>query len=172
MKLHHSCFARVHTFGKACGVHGAIVLGSNDLRNYLINFARPFIFSTALPAASIHSIKSSYQLLPKLNTERKQLDKLIDQFQFSLISGQRASNNIIHTSCIQHSTTPIQVVIIPGNEEVKKIAIELQKNDLDVRAILYPTVPKGSERLRIVLHSFNTTTEVSKLAEILTKNIF
>ena len=65
------------------------------------------------------------------------------------------------------SGTPIQAVIVPGNEEVKKIAGELQQNDLDVRAILYPTVPKGSERLRIVFHSFNTVDEVNKLTALL-----
>jgi 8-amino-7-oxononanoate synthase len=65
------------------------------------------------------------------------------------------------------SETPIQVVMIPGNIEVKKVAATLQKNNVDVRAILYPTVPKGGERLRIVLHSFNTVKELEQLIDLL-----
>ena len=65
------------------------------------------------------------------------------------------------------SFTPIQIVIIPGNEEVKQVADRLQQNKLDVRAILYPTVPKGKERLRIVLHAFNTEEELDTLLNIL-----
>ena len=67
----------------------------------------------------------------------------------------------------QESVTPIQVVIIPGNKESKAMAEKLQQNGLDVRAILYPTVPEGGERLRIVLHSFNTRHEVKTLTDIL-----
>ena len=65
------------------------------------------------------------------------------------------------------SHTPIQVVIVPGNEAVKKLAGLLQDHGLDVRPILYPTVPKGSERLRIVLHAFNSREEIEKLIGIL-----
>ena len=64
LDLQERCFARVHTFGKSCGVHGAIVLGSHDLRNYLINFARPFIYSTALPESSLAAINASYNIFP------------------------------------------------------------------------------------------------------------
>jgi 8-amino-7-oxononanoate synthase len=161
LQIQQKCFARVHTFGKACGVHGAIVLGSDALRNYLINFSRPFIFSTALPEASVQAIKASYKLFPALNKEREHLNKLINQLQ--------TSNFKLQNCQLQTSTTPIQVMIIPGNNEVKKVAGELQQNGLDVRAILYPTVPKGGERLRIVLHSFNTMDEVNKLTAILCK---
>ena len=58
--FHSECFARVHTFGKAVGCHGAVVLGSHSLRNYLINFSRPFIYSTALPESAIMAINKSY----------------------------------------------------------------------------------------------------------------
>jgi 8-amino-7-oxononanoate synthase len=166
LQLEKKCFARVHTFGKACGVHGAIIFGSADLRNYLINFSRPFIYSTSLPEASIVAIKKTYQIFPTLNKEREHLKNLIQQFQYPI-------SNIAHrTSYIQHSATPIQVVIIPGNEKVKKVADLLQHNNLDVRPILYPTIPKGGERLRIVLHSFNTFDELNKLTTILSDNSF
>ena len=156
LSLQKKCFARMHTFGKAVGCHGAVVLGSETLRNYLINFSRAFIYTTALPEAGIANIKSAYGIFPELNMERVHLKNLIDQFQNSIIGFARLE-----------SSTPIQVVIIPGNEEVKKIALHLQQKNFDVRPIVYPTVPKGSERLRIVMHSFNTEDEVSGLVELL-----
>jgi 8-amino-7-oxononanoate synthase len=58
-------------------------------------------------------------------------------------------------------------VVIPGNAEVKTVAVRLQQAGLDVRPILYPTVPKGGERLRIVLHAFNTMEELDKLIGVL-----
>jgi 8-amino-7-oxononanoate synthase len=70
---------------------------------------------------------------------------------------------------VADSNTPIQVVIIPGNDQVKKMAETLQGHGLDVRAILYPTVPKGKERLRIVFHAFNSEDEVVKLMTLLSE---
>jgi len=65
------------------------------------------------------------------------------------------------------SFTPIQIVIVPGNDQVKLVADALQAAGLDVRPILYPTVPAGSERLRIVLHAFNSMSELQGLLEVL-----
>ena len=149
-------FARIHTFGKACGCHGAVVLGSLALRDYLINFARSFVFSTALPELALAAIRESYRVFPGMHAERVQLQELIKHFQAATISYEKLV-----------SSTPIQIVVIPGNEAVKKVADRLQQNGLDARAILYPTVPKGKERLRIVLHAFNTCEEVDKLVLLL-----
>ena len=156
LQLQTKVFARVHTFGKALGCHGAVVLGSETLRNYLINFARSFIYTTSLPEISVAAIKKSYELFPQMNEERNHLNQLIQQFQTSNLKFK-----------IYKSNTPVQIVEVPGNDEVKVVANLLQQNNLDVRPILYPTVPKGSERLRIVLHAFNTTEEVAKLIELL-----
>ena len=149
LNLESRCFARIHTFGKALGCHGAAVLGSSDLRNYLINFSRPFIYTTALPESSVRTIRMSYELFPKMHTEREQLRKLVAEFQQSPIKFNK-----------QQSDTPIQAVIVPGNKEVKYVAGQLQAMQFDIRPILYPTVPTNSERLRIVLHAFNTTEQV------------
>jgi 8-amino-7-oxononanoate synthase len=149
-------FARVHTFGKALGCHGAIVLGSSTLKNYLINFARSFIYSTALPPIAIDAVQQSYRLFPAMNKERDHMLALIDFFTKSTIRFEKLN-----------STTPIQIIIIPGNDTVKQVALQLQAAGLDVRAILYPTVPKNSERLRIILHAFNTFEQVNQLIKIL-----
>lgn len=150
------CFARVHTFSKALGCHGAIVLGSEALRDYLINFARSFMYTTALPESSVAAIRRSYELFPVMHEERRQLQLLIGRFKKFPVQFSRIDSN-----------TAIQAVIVPGNKEVKQLADTLQRNHLDVRPILYPTVPKGSERLRIVLHAFNKFDELDKLCELL-----
>ncbi len=149
--LTERCFARVHTFGKAVGCHGAIVLGSLFLREYLVNFCRPFIYTTALPPQAVAVILSAYAYFPDMHAERKHLGHLIKLFR------ERLGGN---------SHTPIQVVMAPGNERARQLAAQLQEEGLDVRAILHPTVPKGQERLRVVLHSFNSAEEVEQLAAI------
>jgi 8-amino-7-oxononanoate synthase len=65
------------------------------------------------------------------------------------------------------SPTPIQAVIIPGNEAVVKVAELLQREGFDVRPIRFPTVAKGTERLRICLHTFNTQKEISDLINLI-----
>ncbi|MBS1747954.1 MAG: 8-amino-7-oxononanoate synthase [Bacteroidetes bacterium] len=154
--LQDEVFCRVYTFGKACGCHGAVAVGSNKLKDFLINFARSFIYTTALPEQAVAAIRLSYKIFPLLNKERKQLHQLIDIFQQANIRFENLN-----------SFSAIQVVIVPGNDEVKNIAQQLQDHNLDVRPILYPTVPAGKERLRIVLHAFNTLQEIEQLIKIL-----
>ena len=153
LALHDQCFARIHTFGKALGCHGAVILGSESLRNYLINFCRPFIYSTAIPPVSVAAIKASYKIFPGMDKERKEIHHLISLFK--------------HDG-FKKSFTPIQCFIVPGNDNVKRVAKQLLDNNLDARPILYPTVPLGEERLRIALHSYNTIEETEKLISILT----
>jgi 8-amino-7-oxononanoate synthase len=153
--LEDICFARIHTFGKALGCHGAIILGSDVLRNYLVNFARSFIYTTALTYHSLASIQCAYELLPKANKDRTELYNRIHQCRDALG---------INRQCY---TSPIQSVIIPGNENAITVALKLQQEGFDVRPILSPTVPRGKERLRICLHAFNTQEEVDSLMKSL-----
>ena len=81
LDLEQKCFARVHTFGKACGCHGAVILGSAQLKKYLVNFARPFIYSTALPPSGVGAIAASYSIFPFMNKEREHLTILINIFK-------------------------------------------------------------------------------------------
>ena len=146
-------YARIHTFGKALGAHGAAVVCSSITKNYLINFCRSFIYTTALPPYTINIILQSYQNL-KDNTEREKLKNNISIFKKEI-----ENNNLIE------SNSSIQSIIIGGNKKTKKIAETLQKSDFDIRPILSPTVPKGSERIRICLHSFNTEQEITLLCK-------
>jgi 8-amino-7-oxononanoate synthase len=151
--LQNQCFARMHTFGKALGCHGAVILGSQTLRDYLINFCRPFIYSTAIPPASVAAIRATYKIFPFLHKEREVLKNLIALFD---------------QPGFKKSETTIQCFILPGNEKVKEISNQLWQKNLDARPILYPTVPLGEERLRITLHSYNTMEETQNLITILT----
>jgi 8-amino-7-oxononanoate synthase len=154
--VHRECFARIHTFGKAVGCHGAIVLGSARLRQFLINFCRPLIYTTALPPSSVGAIADAYRIFPKMNDERVRLQQLIVRWQATAIAYER-----------WNSQTPIQVLIVPGNSAVRALAERLQNAGLDIRPILYPSVPKGGERLRVVIHAFNTTEEIDRLTGLL-----
>lgn len=156
--LEKSVFARIHTFGKAIGAHGAIVLGSEQLKQYLVNFARSFIFTTALPESAITAITAAYDLLPGLDRERAHLADLSHYFNAAQLPFEKISGD-----------TPVKAVIIPGNDQVKAAAATLQQQNLDVRPILYPTVPKGRERLRINMHAFNTMEELQLLLHELCK---
>ncbi len=160
--LEDKVFARIVTFGKALGCHGAIVLGSKVLRDYLINFARPFIYSTAAPHHTHESVRQAYQLLKSPEFNNQQLHNLIHFFK-------KEASQISDLQLIE-SASAIQCIIISGNERCRFVASELQKSGLDIRPIVSPTVPKGKERLRICLHDFNTEEEILRIFEVL-KNI-
>jgi len=155
LQLQNNVFVRIHTFGKALGCQGAVVVGSNRLKKYLINFSRPLIYTTALPPILVQGILKSYQLFPTMESARRLLQQHIQQFQQANIPFQKLN-----------SQTPIQGVVIPGNEQVTEVALNLQKNGMAVRPILYPTVAKGAERLRIVLHAFNTREQIQQLLQL------
>jgi 8-amino-7-oxononanoate synthase len=151
--------ARIHTFGKALGAHGAVVLCSENLRQFLINYCRPFIFSTALPLHSLVAIKCAYEMLEDSQALRQKLSSLISLFRKQV---KEKENFQLITS-----DSPIQSIIVSGNSNAKEFAAKIQQKGMDVRAILHPTVARGKERIRICLHSFNTEQEVNKLAEII-----
>ncbi|MEM1214693.1 MAG: aminotransferase class I/II-fold pyridoxal phosphate-dependent enzyme, partial [Bacteroidota bacterium] len=156
--LNERVFARVHTFGKAIGSHGAIVLGSATLRSYLINFARPFIYSTGIPDATLARIQSAYREL-KSGTALLRLRQLITYFQNQCPVQLQEQ--------LLPSTTPIQALVCPGNSAVVHLAQRVQSAGFQVLPIRYPTVPAGEERLRICLHVFNTESEIDQLLTIL-----
>ena len=157
--LEDKVFARVITFGKALGCHGAIVLGSKNLRDYLINFARPFIYSTAAPMHTHESIRQAYQLLKSPNFSNEKLHSLIRFFKEN--AKQALDLELID------SPSAIQCIIISGNERCQEIGLKLQNAGLDIRPIVSPTVPKGKERLRICLHEFNTEEEILRIFKVL-----
>jgi len=152
-------FARVVTFGKALGCHGAVVLGSNTLKEYLVNFARSFIYTTAASFHQLASVNMAYELLLKAADE-------IERLQLNILHFKQNINSDEHYPLIK-SDSAIQCIVLKSNEKAKLLAERLQNNGLDVRPILSPTVPAGSERIRICLHSFNTKNEISLLTNLI-----
>jgi 8-amino-7-oxononanoate synthase len=153
--LKNDVFARLITYGKAIGCNGAAVIGSTLLKNYLVNFARSFIYTTAAPVHNLHAIKSAYDLLLKSEETISSLKKLIALFKQIIITVDGIN--------LHESSSPIQSIIIPGNEKVRNVAEQIQEKGFDVRPLVSPTVPAGQERIRICLHAFNTEKEIEDL---------
>lgn len=156
-------FARVHTFGKALGFRGGVVIGAAETREYLINFSRPFIYSTAPDLRSLGMIRLSYDLQAGMQAERAKLRALVEAFKALVSEFSRLR--------FLESDSPIQGVIVPGNREVIAAEGVLAEQGYFARAIRSPTVPAGSERLRLCLHAFNTEVELRSAVEVLDRAI-
>lgn len=152
LNIESDCFARIYTYGKAMGCHGAAVLGSEELKRYLINFSRSFIYTTAMPEHSLLAIKAAYQLLLKTD-EIEKLRSHISYFN----SHQNNSSYFIK------SESAIHCKLILGNQQVQEAEEKLNRVDVFAKSIKSPTVREGQERLRICLHSFNTKQEIDLL---------
>jgi 8-amino-7-oxononanoate synthase len=153
-------FARIVTFGKGLGCHGAVVLGSEELSSYLVNFARSFIYTTGLSPHSVATIGIAYQTL---NAKAAAIGELKERINFF----NQEKNRFSLKPLFVRSKSAIQSAIIPGNANVKRIAQQLQEKGFDVKPILSPTVPAGQERLRFCLHSYNTETQISEVLHCL-----
>ncbi|MCS6794968.1 MAG: pyridoxal phosphate-dependent aminotransferase family protein [Raineya sp.] len=157
--LHKEIFARIYTFGKAIGGHGACVAGSKILIEYLINFARAFIYTTALPLHSYVHIRKAFEYITQNPHLQENLHKKVAFFREKM-------QNLSHSEIVlKESYTPIQILKIGGNERTKLFAQKLQEVGFDVRPVLSPTVKAGEEIIRICLHAFNTYQEIEKLCE-------
>ncbi|WP_310377283.1 pyridoxal phosphate-dependent aminotransferase family protein [Flavobacterium sp.] len=154
--LQNQVFARIMTFGKGLGCHGAAIVGSQELCDFLINFARSFIYTTGLSPHSVAAILVGYQ---HLETEKNAINSLRE----NIIHFNQEKNILGLKPLFVRSKSAIQSAIIPGNQNVKSIASKLQEKGFNVKAILSPTVPEGQERLRICLHSYNSQEEISAI---------
>ena len=163
--LQDDVFARIMTFGKGLGCHGAAILGSQKLIDYLVNFARSFIYTTGLSPHSVASILVAYQ---HLQTEKEALQKLRE----NVIHFNQEKKHLGLNPLFVRSKSAIQSAIIPGNQKVKNIANQLQEKGFDVKAILSPTVPEGQERIRFCLHSYNSKEEISEVLQLLASILF
>lgn len=161
--LQDKVFARVMTFGKGLGCHGAAVLGCPQLREYLLNFARSFIYTTALPPHSLATIITAYDFMGNNPERQKSLKDIVSFF--------RSEVERLQLKSFIYSDSAIHCVVVPGNEKVKNIASVLQQDGFGVKPILSPTVPEGQERLRFCLHSYTTAEQVTQVLELLTAHL-
>lgn len=164
--LSDQVFARIVTYGKALGCHGAAVLGTRELIDYLLNFARSFIYTTALSPHALSSIFMAHKLLDSESgtAARTKLLENITYFKQVLV------NNGLGNRFIP-SNSAIQSCVVPGNSKVKSISEIFIDQGYDLRPILAPTVPRNSERLRFCLHAYNTETEIKNALNILSDSL-
>lgn len=161
--------ATVVTYGKALGSHGAAILGTDDLKEYLINFARPVIYTTAIDDHTASLIHAGYQLLSEdpnhLAALRAQCCYLLDLFS-------RYQKAVIPAGV----KGPIFPIIVPGAKLARGLAYELRAQGMIAFPVVAPTVARGRERIRVCLHAFNTAAEIDSLVsaidELLSRNHF
>ena len=163
--LQDQIFARIMTFGKGLGCHGAAIIGSLELKSYLVNFARSFIYTTGLSPHSVAAILVGYEHL------EKDLFPIL-KLRENIVFFNQHKNMLSLKPLFVRSKSAIQSAIIPGNEKVKSIANQLHQKGFDVKAILSPTVPEGQERLRFCIHSYNSTEEISEVLTLLSTFAF
>ncbi|OUR84269.1 8-amino-7-oxononanoate synthase [Cycloclasticus sp. 46_120_T64] len=146
------------TLGKSLGTAGAFIAGSEDLIELLIQRARSYIYSTAMPAAIMAATRVSLQLCQQESWRREKLASLIGRFRDG---AEQLGLQLMS------SDTPIQPVILGSNEAVMSVSKYLKENKILVGAIRHPTVPKNTERLRITLSASHSEAQVDRLLQVL-----
>ncbi|QUC16295.1 uncharacterized protein UV8b_00536 [Ustilaginoidea virens] len=163
--LEDRVWARVHTFGKALGCAGAIVLCTPTTRSYLINYARSLIYTTAMgfpTLAAIQTVYYDFLRLGRADPLAADLMSLVGKAHGLLLDLSRRYNH--PSPLLRISTAPPESPIIPVfSSQAKSLALHCQKRGYMIRFIREPTVPKGTDRLRLCLHAANTVAEVRGL---------
>lgn len=165
LQLHNKIFARIVTFGKGLGCQGAAILGSTDLKEYLIHFAPSFMYTTALSPHTVATIFMAYQ---QLEIEKEAIEKLRQNIVFF----NQQKNLLGLKPMFVHSKSAIHSAIVPGNENVKKLSHQLQDKGFDVQSVLFPLVPEGQERVRFCIHSYNSLEEINQVLELVRDFVF
>ncbi|CAM4053746.1 8-amino-7-oxononanoate synthase [Aeromonas bestiarum] len=142
------------TFGKALGVAGAFVGGSRELVDYLVNFARHYVYSTHMPAAQACAVSKSIELVRGADGARVRLQQLIARFR----QGAAALGWQLGAS-----DTPIQPLLVGESAAALQLAQRLRDSGVWVSAIRPPTVPAGTARLRITLSAAHSEQDVDRL---------
>jgi len=154
-QLQDKIMATLVTYGKAFGLHGAAILGSNTLKSFLVNFASPLIYSTAMPDYQALSIREAYSFLEN-HTSR--VDQLFDRIRYF------RSQNIKSNS---HKNSPIQMIRNLGQKQLENLQQELEQKNILSYVIKPPTVKSGTEGIRICLHEYNTEEEIKLLTDLI-----
>ena len=152
---HQNILARIMTYGKGGGCHGASILSSNVVRQFLINYCRPFIYSTATAPHLVAAIQSAYNYILAHPEGGHTLMSHVKYWQEKM----GTSNT---------SASPIQIIRTPL---ARAVAQKMEDAGLGIKAILPPTVASGDECVRICLHSFQTREDMDLCIHILKKTL-
>ncbi len=145
------------TLGKAFGTAGAFVAGSDDLIEYLIQKARTYIYTTAMPPAIAEATRASLKLVREANERRQQLQQLIAQFRQG---AEQLGLQLIA------SNTPIQPILIGDSHKAVAMSQALLDHGILITAIRPPTVPDGTARLRVTLSAAHTSRQINQLLQV------
>ncbi len=150
------------TLGKALGVFGAFVAGGENLIDFLIQEARTYIYTTALPPAVAEAARASLRLVQRESWRRARLKALIERFR----AGAQALG-----LPILPSATPIQPLLLGSSESALEVSRKLWDLGFWVAAIRPPTVPAGTARLRITLTAAHSEIQIDRLLEALAHSL-
>ncbi|WP_295894165.1 8-amino-7-oxononanoate synthase [uncultured Vibrio sp.] len=145
------------TFGKAFGLSGAAILCNESTGDYLTQFARHHVYSTAMPPAQAHALTHATTMIQTQHWRREKLIELKTIFNESL----KDFEQVVETK------TPINPIIIGRAEQATKLALELNEKGFGVTAIRTPTVPSNQSRLRVTLSAAHSIEQVTKLSSCL-----
>lgn len=154
-QLQMMVLATVVTYGKAIGSHGAAILCDEVIKSYLVNFASPFIYTTAAQDIQWRSIRTGYEFLKANKHASSSLQQNIKVFYQQNIKTPSSENS------------PIQAVLVSDNHRLKDLQETLLNEGFLTYAVFSPTVKQGTERLRICLHSFNTEEEIIGMTKVI-----
>ncbi|KAI8958738.1 PLP-dependent transferase [Daldinia sp. FL1419] len=166
--LEHRIWARVLGFGKAMGCAGGVILCSSVTRSYLVNYARSLIYTTSMTFTSLLSIDVVYDFLISGKSEplRRHLETLICYTRHQLHALYTRLRPNRRTLYIEETTLKSPIIPIL-TASPRSLAEHCQRSGFMVRPIVSPTVPAGSERIRICLHFSNTKVQVDELCSVI-----
>lgn len=167
--LEDKVLTRLHTFGKALACNGAVLLCSPIIRQYLINYARPFIYSTFMSYPALAAIRASYTLLAQGKTEplmerlqvlMRELHNRLHELQTSL----RLPSHLQHLVRVPQARPQSAISYVMCSQS-KRLAAYCQSRGFVVRGIVPPTVPSGTDRIRICVHAGNSSEQIELLVD-------
>lgn len=153
--------ALVGTLGKAFGVFGAFVAGARDLAEALVQSARPYIYTTALPPALAEAARTALKLVIREPWRRDRVAALAQRFNRGACELGLGTYNV---------ATPVQPLLVGAERDALALSDVLKREGFWVPAIRPPTVPEGSARLRVTLSAAHTETQVDRLLDALERH--
>ena len=168
LSLEDRVSVRLHTFGKALACNGAIILCSSTIRLYLINYARPLIYTTFMSHPALVAIRTAYNWLKDGTADSlsSHLGGLIRHLYQQLQTLASLSHSVSDASILSvPSECPESPIFVLISTRPRELASYCQSAGFVVRAVVAPTVPEGTERVRVCLHAGNTTQQIDRFVE-------
>ncbi|KAF8634139.1 hypothetical protein AX15_001044 [Amanita polypyramis BW_CC] len=161
--LESRVLARLCTFGKALGANGAVLLTNRLIRDYMLNYARPLIYTTGMSYANVIAVDCSFDFLEN-GVARKLATQLFDLIKYFLAILEPRLQGIPVGILSLPPRLDLTPIIPLHTQYPRQLSAHLLRLGMNARPITWPTVPKGKDRVRICLHAGNTKDEIEHLA--------